>query len=94
MADPQKIAAMARDGYSLREIAAHFGVSAATISRIIKRSPSAPDDLDAPLLPTSPRMTPGVLRAEVVHLLRQGYDPVTIAKRLGVSRATVYRAMP
>ena len=86
----QVIAALHESGASQRDIAKQLGLAPTTVSYHLRRA-AAPRGAPAAPSPTPPRPgpAPSNTRAEVARLLSLGIRRVEIARRLGVSKATV-----
>jgi len=88
----QDVLALHESGASQRAIARQLGLAPTTVSYHLRRAAVARSSSAAPS-PTPPAQGPGPLgsntRAEVARLLSLGIRAVEIARRLGVSKATV-----
>lgn len=74
-------AALLRQGWSIRQVASHYGVSRGSIHRLAKKE-------GIELQPTLPKLT-GERQEEALVLLKQGFSLRQVAKRLGVHHETV-----
>lgn len=84
----QRIGALYVDGYSLREIARELDITFGEVRRaIIRQGVKLRKRGNAPYL-----FTPSQRRA-MVHLYRDGYSGVYIARKYGTSDRNVYRIL-
>jgi transposase len=78
-------AALLRQGWSIRQVASHYGVSRESIHRLAKKE-------GIELQPTLPKLT-GEKREEALALLKQGFSLRQVAKRLEVNHETLRRLL-
>jgi DNA-binding CsgD family transcriptional regulator/5-methylcytosine-specific restriction endonuclease McrA len=86
----QAIIALHESGASQRAIARQLGLAPTTVSYHLQRAVAAVGALPTPSpTPPAPAASPSTTRSEVARLLALGVRRVEVARRLGVSKATV-----
>ena len=87
--DPTRIAELRQSGLSQRAIAQELGIAPATVVYHLRRIQAEPVEPSAPPPPPPTASSYSTTRDRVAELLDRAMPHVEIARRLGVSKATV-----